>query len=480
MKLSQISLSILALAAAGSVSAAGVEQIAGASASAVNAAKALKLLCSGSFTIYKTAASTNSLGNVWTATCSADFTGTSTNEVRFDTPGSLQAVLSQRDQAGATSNKVAFINPALSGTCTAIPSDGTESLSWLVVTGASPTSAWYSCGSNRQFTDVADGGFMDVEGTVFRFMNNTIPTTVDESSDYVQSNFYQAFGVGVSANLYGLLQAYQTAKGLLPASCATTSVSGGVTTYTPTNDATPTCQPSIARAQAASLFKNGPNNSKILGVKWLIGGSASTANDLPSSQKIAAAYDPSTLGATISYCRRPKISGTQASTQLYFLSNPTANGELGGQQDVAGSDLATSGSNPPVVTINHKTITSQGTGDVRNCLNNSGSFPGGNYSVGTLSLENNPIGGADTYRFVKLNGVSGSEGVAGASQASEAIAGRYDFQFRTYKFCPGGTCTPILDAIDAALPAGASSPGLFLDAEAKYTRDSATSPLVSK
>jgi hypothetical protein len=116
-----------------------------------------------------------------------------------------------------------------------------------------------------------------------------------------------------------------------------------------------------------------------------------------------------------------------------------------------------------------------GTSNVRTCLNAAG------YSIGVVSAENNPIGGADTYRFVKVNGVSTTAGVAGDANTAEAIAGRYDFVYETFKFCPGGTCNPILDEIDGALPAGASSPGLFLGTEAKANRGGkSTAPYIIK
>ncbi len=463
MKLHRIAVSIAALCAGGiglSAQAAGIERLAGASASSVNVAKALRTLCagaSGTFALYKTSSSTSSLGNIVTMTCSVPFSG-STDQVRVDVAGGSLGAVTAATAGGATA--VAFINPA-AATCSALGA-GTESLSFI------PAGEMQNCGSTGQVQETSDGGFLDVEGSVFRANGLAIPASVDDSTDYVASNFYQAFGVGASTSLYQMLQSYQVYKGQLPASCATTAVSGGVTTYTGTNDTTPTCQPSISRAQLTSLFNSGSNVIKTAGVNGLIGGTTSVASDLPAS--VAIVPSPA-LKTKITYCRRPATSGTQASTQLYFLANPTAKGDLGGFLGVFGSATA-----PATVNLGttYTASTNSGTGDVKTCLNAAG------YAVGTLSLENNPIGGSDTFRFVKLNGDWGSEGVAGASQSAEAIAGRYDFVFQSYMYCPGGTCSPILNAINTALPAGSSSPGLYLLSESNFKKDKATGPLKAK
>jgi hypothetical protein len=158
---------------------------------------------------------------------------------------------------------------------------------------------------------------------------------------------------------------------------------------------------------------------------------------------------------------------------LYFLNAPTGGGELGGQLTAVGSPTAPGSAN---VGTAFTVTTNSGSGDVKNCLNAAG------HAVGTISLENNPIGGSDTYRFVKLNNQSGSEGVLGASQTGEAIAGRYDFVYQTYQYCPGGACSPILTALNTptALPAGASTAGLYLASETNFKRAKATAPLIAK
>ena len=91
-----------------------------------------------------------------------------------------------------------------------------------------------------------------------------------------------------------------------------------------------------------------------------------------------------------------------------------------------------------------------GSSDVKGCLNAAG------FAFGMLSAENNPIGGSDTYRFVKLNGQEFSEGVAGASQTAAAIAGKYDYVFESALFNPTGSA--VLDLINSKVVTGSGTP----------------------
>jgi hypothetical protein len=450
MKLkTQIALTTAAIAAAlGSAPAFATTQIlSGASASSVNVAKALRTLCvanGGTFKLYKTSSSTSSLGNIFTATCTgADF-DSGVDQVRVNVSGgSLGAV------TNSTTTAVARIDPA-AATCSNIGA-GTESLSFM------PANEMQNCGATGQLNQIGDGGYLDVSPEVFQ-ANGLSLSGADPEVDFVVSNFFQSFGVAVSSSLYGALQAYQVAKGQLPASCAT-KTGAGPFLYTATNATTPDCQPSVSRAQIGALINNINNNAKKAGANVLIGGTATVANDLTGGDTISPSP---ALKTNVTYCRRPNTSGTQASTQLYFLYNPLANGELGGATTVTGPE--TSGSLTYNTPVTMTSTVNSGSSDVKACLNAAG------YSFGSLSAENNPIGGADTYRFVKVNNVSTSGGVAGAAPTAEAIAGRYDFVYQTWKYCPAGTCATILDAIDDALAPGASSPGLFLGTETKFSR----------
>ncbi len=469
MKLASLSIAVVAALGAGQAFAT-TQILNGASASQINVVKALRTLCTtgaGTFKVYKTGSALNSLGNIVTSTCTgAAFTSDGVDQVRSNVAGgSLSAVI---NTAGYGNVAVARIDPA-AATCTALAA-GTEVLSFLAA------GEMLNCTTTGQVSQTGVGGFLDVEGGIFA-ANGLNLFGADPAADFTQSSFLQAFAVGVSSSLYNTLQAYQTAQGQLDASCATAAGTNPVV-YTATGSTTPLCQPSVTRAQMAAIINNVNNASKKAGANFLIGGTTTTQTDLvggTGGKAIAAAQLPA-LKTNITYCRRPNTSGTQASTQLYFLSSPTASGDpLGGQLQVSNPVLDGAAAvtyNTPVTT----TVTmNSGTSDVKTCLNAAG------YAIGTLSAENNPIGGTDTYRFVKVNGVSTTGGVALDSNTTEAIAGRYDFVYETFKFCPGGLCASVLDAVDGALPAGSSSPGLFLGSEGKANRGGkSTAPYIIK
>jgi hypothetical protein len=461
MNLNRLALAALGLALGSAAQAQNIERLSGASASQINVVIGLKNLCPGTYTVYKTTSATNALGNIITMTCSANFNGTSTSQVRMNVAGgTLSAVTATSGLTGAVG--VALINPA-AASCSALGA-GTGPLSFL---GASQLQ---NCNATGQVIELTNGGYMDVEGSVFRLSGLSIPPEVDDTTDYVASPFNQAFGVGVSSSLYNALQAYQTAAGILPSSCATSNVSGQVTTYTASGSTLPVCQPSVSRAAVASLMQSVNNQMKRAGANGLIGGTATSKNDLPATAAISPDLP---LTTNIVYCRRPSTSGTQATAQLYFLNNPSGNGDLGGSVAVVGSPTA-----PGTVNIGatFTASTGSGTSDLKTCLNNNP------YALGMLSLENNPIGGSDTFRFVKLNGAWGSEGVANAGQTAEAIAGRYDYWYQTVQFCRGGSanCTPILTALSGAVTPGSSSPGLFLLTESLYRRTKAANPVITR
>ncbi|HET8695574.1 MAG TPA: hypothetical protein VFM33_12950, partial [Aquabacterium sp.] len=376
----------------------------GSSASSINVARGLSNLCSsagGTFTLYKTSTSTSSLGNQFTGTCSVDFAGTSENEVRVNVGGGSESAVTNA-AAFPTSTATGFL--VGSGSCTALGA-GTESLSFLAA------GQMKSCGTTLADTSKSDGGFLDVEGPIFN-------ATKYDPADFQVSGFSQVFGIAVNSNLYNALQAYQkTAAGgnIVASTCAA-------------GDTTPACQPSLSRAQVGSLINNDYfNAAKTSGGAYLVPGSSVSK---------------------ITYCMRPQSSGTQQSAQLYFLGY-NATGPLGGSEAIT---------NPGVSLTHYASVLNNGSSDVKNCLNDAT-----NFKFGALSLENNPIGGSDTYRFVRINEVAATEGVAGASQTATALAGRYDYVYELAAYCPSTTgCHEIIPALQGAVAPGTSSPGIFL------------------
>lgn len=425
MQIKQIALASLAVVAMAQAHA--VTRISGASASSVAYVEALSTnntCASNNVTVFHRGTSTSSLGNQFTVKCnSGNFTGTTENEVQFDvTGGSLNAVLFSADGAAEALAGNGNFLPASTAGCTV--TSGTASLSFL-------SSKLANCASNAALTAAKSvGGFMDVEPAVFQAQG---VITGDYSASVAPATFSQVFGVAASKDLY---EALQTAQGLTVGST------------------TPANQPSIARAQVISMMSNIDfNDAKNKGPKFLV---------------------PSTTQTNLSYCRRPSTSGTQASAEVYFLQNPTATGLLGGSgsaHEPAVVDTVTPANNTVVVnngTGNTLTVkVNSGSGDVKTCLNATG------MAFGMLSAENNPIGGSDTYRFVKLSGQEFSEGVSGASQTAAAIAGKYDYVFESALFNP--TANKVLDLINAQVKTGSGTPGVFLNInsatpESNFTR----------
>jgi hypothetical protein len=467
-KLSSISLAAMCVVA-GSAHALNVN-ISGSSATGINAAKALVTACqavSGNVarlyrleTATSVASNTSDLTATFTVTCedsggvAANFGASGYDQARFTLNGSLNAV-SESAQGNPLGTGVARLDPAAS-TCTPLGTSaqfGTGALTFLRLDRFS------SCAAGTGTTlALSDAGFMDIEGKVFNARGSvTQLANTNLGTDFPASAFQQAFGVAVSADLYNLMQAYQVAKGTLDATCATTSGTAPVT-YTATGSALPLCQPNITKGQYTALI-NGTLTTpfKQAGANYLIGGTTTTVTDLDTAA-VATLTGLPVVKSLITVHRRSTTSGTTAAGELFFLANPTGQGSAGGSQAVRGAFTGATGGTPYSIILESDTTA------VKTGLNSAG------YHIGVLSLENNPVGGSDTYRFLKLNGVSGSEGVAGASQTANAITGNYDFFFDLFKYCPAGVCNPILTTIETNIGPGASSAGIFTTAEAKATR----------
>ncbi|MGE5452815.1 MAG: hypothetical protein ACM3VZ_13365 [Acidobacteriota bacterium] len=404
MKLTKLMIAAVAVCGVAQAHAAGVTRLTGSSASSINVVRGLNNLCTsagGTTTVYKTSSSTSSLGNQVTVKCSTDFSGTSLDEARLNVAGGSESAVTNAAAYPASTTTKFLVG---SGSCTALGA-GTEALSFLAA------GQMKNCGTTLADTSKSDGGFLDVEGPVFN-------ASKYDPADFQVAGFSQVFGIAVNSTLYNDLQAFQkTATGgnIVPSTCAA-------------GDATAACQPSLTRAQLGALM-NADNSSaaKTQGGKYLI---------------------PSSTAAKITYCMRPQSSGTQQSAQLYFLGQ-ALNGVLGGAEAVHAVGAAPSGK--------YEAVLNNGSSDVKACLNDATA-----YKFGALSLENNPLGGTDTYRFVRINEVAGAEGTAGSSQTATAVSGRYDYVYELSAYCPAGVCADILTALQGAVAPGTSSPGIFL------------------
>jgi hypothetical protein len=153
----------------------------------------------------------------------------------------------------------------------------------------------------------------------------------------------QGFGIAVNSSLYTALQTAQNTSG----------------------------QPSIRRADYASLSNF---NGGIKTAGGLLGNSDATPLEL---------------------ARRVATSGTQASSELYFLNAKTA----GAQTPVTKDDFPIA----DIITNGFGVTEGSSTSNVKASLNNTT-----NYVIGVISLENVPSG-SDTYKFVAIDGVSPNE-----------------------------------------------------------------------
>lgn len=445
MQLTKIALASVAVLAFAN-QAQAVTRVSGASATSNNYMVALAGMCStGNYKIFKTNTTTNALGNQFTITCDTTFKYTSggvtentgETEVRFDvTGGSINSVLFTQEAVtnGEPQAATGSYLPAVPASCTAITGTGP-----LAFAGAK----LFKCTNALETGQKSVGGFTDVEPPIFK-ANGVL--TSDYSFD--NATFSQAFGVGVSKDLYEALQAAQglTVGSTLPAQ-----------------------QPSVSVAKLASLMNNNDfNDAKAKGPKFLL---------------------PATTQTNISYCRRPNTSGTQAAAQLFFMSNPVATGALGGGLTIHGPDLDGAANevvagqdslgNPTGNTVTFKM--NSGSGNVRTCLNAAG------FAFGVLSAENNPIGSSDTYRFIKIDGKSVTGGLAtsaGETNTTTAIAGDYDFVYESAVFNPNANA--VLKVVNDAIRTGGTSPGLFLNSnsaapESKFGRgNNSVAPYVAQ
>lgn len=191
----------------------------------------------------------------------------------------------------------------------------------------------------------------------------------------------QGFGVAVNANLYTALVAANTAAGI------------------PLVNGT---QPSIRKADYASLISAAGS----------IKDAASLLNDAGDTN-------------TIEIARRVNVSGTQASSSLYFLNAKTPGAVLPlTASDFPIADIATNGIG---VTENSST------GNVKTRLNGTSG-----YVIGVVSLENLPSG-SDTWKFVAIDGVSPNLAydlathttVADPYQRQNVATGAYDFAYES-------------------------------------------------
>lgn len=270
------------------------------------------------------------------------------------------------------------------------------------------------------------GGFSDVEAGLFG---------VDVSAYGTQSSALigQVFGIAVSTPLYRALQVDQ---GIYP---DVTTANSSDASFDPAN------APNITSAQYAAIIQAGG------------GYQASWELLMPNWYASASAVDKA---KAIYLMRRVATSGTQASSNAFFLKNPCANGTNGGQVSPAAKQ-GVDGTDAFVVSEDSSSSTLKG----------QMSTYGGNgkFAIGVLSLENNLAADNLNARYVKLDGVHPEAGDAKARATT--LSGNYAFAMEMVNFIPntaaGTFGETLIQQITTALGAPANCSdvprGLFLD-----------------
>jgi len=186
----------------------------------------------------------------------------------------------------------------------------------------------------------------------------------------------QGFAVAVNNKFYNALQNAQVASGALPSTCATATVTGtganAVTTYSG-NLYTEACQPSITRAQFASLVSK------------------------DGITKNAASFIPGDTTKLI-LSRRDQLSGTQASSNMYFASGVCNVLDSKSKVNTHGGALTVARATDFPASSTFEIRERVQSGDVKTDLAITT-----DYVIGVLSLDN---GNSTTFKFVKVDGAS--------------------------------------------------------------------------
>jgi hypothetical protein len=316
---------------AGAAGSASAVTILGAGASAVKNSVQLIVLkdycAAGTINFYDTGTATISPGGqpgggIFRIQCSASsISGFNASvDIGYDTNGGSWKAFTAVNPAlfsTATSQNTAFnANPVATVQTTGCT---LQSSIAMAVLGQTFTINYnYGCAQKNLVpgTDVVSFGLTDVEGALFvastdnqPLVNNSWTTNSStgplpiysnfgigtELSGFPQQVFGVVFGVGVSPKLYAALVADQKATGILSTSCPSVAPAGVLTV------AQEACAPIITRAQYASI----------------IAASGGTLN--ASLAPLFSSIIPATT--TFELARRDQGSGTQASSNAFFLND---------------------------------------------------------------------------------------------------------------------------------------------------------------
>ncbi|MBW8372220.1 MAG: hypothetical protein K0M66_14795 [Thiobacillus sp.] len=440
MKLHQIAFAVAALAAAGSVAAATqTVWSSGASAPTKTVFNAFRSNClNGAVTVHQAGSTVGIPGDTGTGNFfrySCTFDGAKTAVYSGDTVNMYHTV-----DGGSFNAFTPYLNPAnpeysKAGQGQYIKRvDETSAVCVSAGTTAGVTT-FKNCGTIDPANN-PDGGFADVEDDLWPNL-----MTYGENFTTASANVAQLFGVVVTDELYKAMQAAQ-----------------GLVVGVPVNPAALTAadianQPSISKDMYASIASQSASGQWHTDWSALVGAAGT--------------------GKNVNLCRRVDTSGTQASSNAYFLANPCADrpgvGGLLAPATVAdatgtSADAAATGS---IYRIKENSSTS----DVKGCLNkvNAGFDPldqavsqgtKGTFGIGVVSAENVP-GTSDKFKLVKLDGISPN---ADAKQRAAGAQGKYGFVMETVYVVHNPIQQSFFEelAADMGDPAGTDLTGIFV------------------
>ena len=241
----------------------------------------------------------------------------------------------------------------------------------------------------------SDGGLADVDPPLFQDLLGALDATDLQigALNSVAAGVGQEFGIVVSDWLYQAMQTQQKVAGKLPSTCVVGDT------------ATLACQPSINKQQYTSIVATGGSYHS----DWTFLAGAAGA------------------GHNVNLCRRVSTSGTQASSNAFFLGAPCLRGALTGGE-LTPATLGTYNAGKFIVTEG------AGTGDVKTCLNTAGgkatAADANAFAIGVISAENT-VGATDKFHYVKLDGVSPNLVPGDTKQRQAVIDGDYSFADET-------------------------------------------------
>lgn len=447
MKLHQIALAVAAFAAVGSAAAATqTVWSSGASAPTKTVFNAYRSNCTGGLVTVHQAGSTvgipgdSGTGNFFRYSCTFD--GAKTAVYGGDIVNMYHTV-----DGGSFNAFTPYLNPAnpeysVAGQGQFIKRVDETSAACVAAGTAAGVTTFRSCGTIDP-ANKPDGGFADVEDDLW-------PTLMTYGENFTTSsaNIGQLFAVVVTDELYLAMQAAQGLVVGLPANPAALTAADVAN------------QPSISKDMYASIASQ----------------SAAGAWHTDFSALVGAAG----VGKNVNLCRRVDTSGTQASSNAFFLANPCADRPgVGGLLAPATSADATGTSADAAATGSvFRVKQNSGTSDVKACLTkvngnfdpvdqavSQGAF--GGFGVGVVSAENVPKldlvdpTKTDKWKLVKLDGVSPN---ADAKQRAAGAQGKYGFVMETvyvaHNPAQAGFFAEL--ATDMGDPAGTNLTGVFV------------------